>query len=112
VELKETQKTVIPRSGSIQLVEFAAEPGRPLFVQFNSQSKQGIPFGAAVLDEHNHPLGFVGSDGVAYVRVLADQGTFQIRDEAGLTCVAPYVVTPSDAANSQFQHIIVDCHTP
>lgn len=112
VELQETQKTVIPRSGSIQLVDFAAEPGHPVFVRFRGGKDGSVPFGAAVYAQGDQRVGLVGSDSVAYVRIEATNGQFLVRDESGLICIAPYSVNAPDAAASQFSHITVDCRKP
>lgn len=97
IELKNTSGMVIPRQGSVMLLNFETDEGRSAVINIARSDNQPLPFSAEVYDEKQTHIGNVGQGGQAFVRGIKEAGTLTIRwgDAANERCVANYQV-PAD----------------
>lgn len=92
VELQSTSLSVVPRSGSVVMAQFATQKGYALLLT-PAQKMMELPFGTNVTDEKGNYAGMVGQGGLIYARVAAPAGRlFATLSQNGKanTCIIPY----------------------
>ena len=92
VELKESNRSVVPTLGAISLVKFETVSGRAVVIKATHPNGRPLPFAAQVFDEQGNEVGVVGQAGKAFVRGVADHGrlTVQWAEAAGERCFIRY----------------------
>ncbi|KVL47678.1 fimbrial protein [Burkholderia cepacia] len=83
VELKETSQRVAPLAGAVPMLTFKTAYGRSAVIRTRQADGSPVPFGAIVTDADGKDVGTVGQGGKLFARGLADQGSLQVRWEAG-----------------------------
>lgn len=96
VELKESNRSVVPTLGAISLVKFETVSGRAVVIKATHPNGKPLPFAAQVFDAQGHEVGVVGQAGKAFVRGVADHGrlTVQWAEAAGERCFIHYRLPP------------------
>ncbi len=103
VELKESNRSVVPTVGAVSLVKFETVSGRALVIKATHPDGRPLPFAAQVFDEHGREVGVIGQAGKAFVRGAADQGTLTVRwtEAVGDRCYIHYRLPPRQPGQRQ-----------
>lgn len=68
VDILESEKTVIPRTGAMIPVKMKTIIGHPLILIVKDEQHEYLPIGTDLLDEQGTSLGIVGQGGMAFIR--------------------------------------------
>ncbi|MBE1161438.1 fimbria/pilus outer membrane usher protein [Dyella acidiphila] len=97
VELVQSSREVVPRSGAIVLASFETKKGRVAVIDLKPAAHVTIPFGADVLDEGGNVVGVVSQGGRAMVRGVADRGRLTVALAGGSRCSFGYQLPAKNA---------------
>ncbi len=102
LEVDTASQRVAPLDGSIVLLRFKANRGRPLLLQLTLDKGGRVPLGASVLDEQDQEVGQVGQASKAVVRVKGDTGKLTVvwGDKPAQRCTLDYQLGSKDIANA------------
>lgn len=102
LEVDTASQRVAPLDGSIVLLRFKANRGRPLLLQLTLDEGGRVPLGASVLDEQDQEVGQVGQASKAVVRVKGDTGRLTVvwGDKPVQRCTLDYQLGNKDIANA------------
>jgi outer membrane usher protein len=102
LEVDTASQRVAPLDGSIVLLRFKANRGRPLLLQLTLDKGGKLPLGASVLDAQDQEVGQVGQASKAVVRVKGDTGKLTIvwGDKPEQRCTLDYQLGNKDVANA------------
>ena len=102
LEVDTASQRVAPLDGSIVLLRFKANRGRPLLLQLTLDKGGRLPLGASVLDAQDQEVGQVGQASKAVVRVKADAGRLTVvwGDKPEQRCTLDYQLGAKNVANA------------
>ncbi len=102
LEIGGASQRVAPLDGSIVLLRFKANRGRPLLLQLSLDKGGRLPLGASVLDAQDQEVGQVGQASKAVVRVKGDAGQLTVvwGDKPEQRCTLDYQLGSKDIANA------------
>jgi len=102
LEVDTASQRVAPLDGSIVLLRFKANRGRPLLLQLTLDQGGRLPLGASVLDAQDQEVGQVGQASKAVVRVKADAGRLTVvwGDKPEQRCTLDYQLGAKNVANA------------
>ena len=102
LEVDTASQRVAPLDGSIVLLRFKANRGRPLLLQLALDKGGKLPLGASVLDEQDQEVGQVGQASKAVVRVKADAGKLTVvwGEKPEQRCTLDYQLGANTVANA------------
>lgn len=115
LEVDTASQRVAPLDGSIVLLRFKANRGRPLLLQLALDNGGRVPLGASVLDAQDQEVGQVGQASKAVVRVKADIGKLTVvwGDKPEQRCTLDYQLTAKTVANtSGMTPLALTCQQP
>lgn len=97
VELVQSSREVVPRSGAVVLASFETKTGRVAVIDLQSEANTVIPFGADVLDAEGNVVGVVSQGGRAMVRGIPDSGHLTVELTGGNRCSFSYELPAKNA---------------
>ena len=102
LEVDTASQRVAPLDGSIVLLRFKANRGRPLLLQLTLDKGGRLPLGASVLDAQDQEVGQVGQASKAVVRVKGDAGRLTVvwGDKPEQRCTLDYQLSAKNVANA------------
>jgi len=102
LEVDTASQRVAPLDGSIVLLRFKANRGRPLLLQLTLDKDGRVPLGASVLDAQDQEVGQVGQASKAVVRVKEDAGKLTVvwGDKPEQRCTLDYQLNSKTVANA------------
>lgn len=115
LEVDTASQRVAPLDGSIVLLRFKANRGRPLLLQLALDNGGRVPLGASVLDAQDQEVGQVGQASKAVVRVKADIGKLTVvwGDKPEQRCTLDYQLDAKTVANaSGMTPLSLTCERP
>jgi len=78
VELEDGEARIAPVAGASVKVVFRTRGGQALLIRARHEDGTALPLGADVLDATGEPVGMVGQQGLAYVRVSQPRGELRL----------------------------------
>lgn len=79
VSLEVTSQNTAPTAGAVVMLKYKTDYGYSALLDLQASGGISIPFGAEIVDEEGHLVGYMAQGGQSLIRVNAQQGTLTAR---------------------------------